>query len=256
MTGLRLVLFVLISLLALGCLEQRVSASVPEVIDRFDHDPSAFTQGLLYYDGRLFESTGIRGRSSLREVALETGEVVRRLELDERYFGEGLARVGERLIQLTWREGLAFVYDLETFNQVGRFRYEGEGWGLCYDGEALWMSDGSATLYRRDAATFEVTGRLEVTLRGSPLERLNELACVGDYVYANVWQADTIVQIDQRSGKVVSEIDASGLLTAEERAALGPDAVLNGIAYNPSTETFYLTGKLWPALFEVRFVER
>lgn len=235
---------------------QEVVSSVPEVLARFPHDPDAFTQGLLYHEGLLYESTGRYGRSSLREVQLETGEVLRSRALERRFFGEGLALVNRWLYQLTWREGVVFVYERESFELVGLLGYEGEGWGLCFDGRWLYMSDGSASLTRRDPRSFAVMERLEVTLRNRPLERLNELACVGHYVYANVFMTDTIVQIDTRSGHVVREIDASGLLTAEERAALGPEAVLNGIAFNPATETFYLTGKLWPRLFEVRFVER
>lgn len=180
--------------------------------------------------------------------------MVRLVALDARYFGEGLALVGDRLIQLTWQEGTAFVYDRATFERVGTFSYEGEGWGLCFDGEALYMSDGSATLTRRDPETFEVLETVEVTLRGEPVALLNELECAKGRVYANVFTTDVIVRIDPASGRVQGVVDASALLSAEERARLTRDAVLNGIAYNPEADTFYLTGKLWPKLFEVRFV--
>lgn len=247
-----------------ACGEPEVQRLRVEVLASYPHDTAAFTQGLVYYQGRLYESTGLYGESDLREVALESGEVIRLRQLPARYFGEGLARVGDRLIQLTWREGTAFVYDLETFNEVGRFRYDGEGWGLCFDGNDLYMTDGSATLFRRDPETFALRGRLTVTRNQGgerrPVTRLNELECVGDYVYANVFLTEEIVQIDKRSGRVVAVIDAGGLVSQAELAALHPDperlanAVLNGIAYRPERETFLLTGKLWPRLFEVRFV--
>jgi glutamine cyclotransferase len=220
---------------------------------RYPHDPSAFTQGLVFADGRFYESTGLYGESTLREVIPESGEVIRSLPLEARYFGEGLALADDRLIQLTWRSGVAFVWDADTFELLDTFRYETEGWGLCFDGADLWMSDGSAVLVRRDPDTFAVRGRVEVTDRGEPLGLLNELECVGDHVYANVWQTDTIVRIDKETGRVAATIDASGLLGQEERAALNAQAVLNGIAWDPETERFWLTGKLWPAVFEVEF---
>lgn len=252
----------LLALLSLGLAACQGPAreQVPDVIRSYPHDAEAFTQGLLWHQGRLFESTGLYGESSLREVVLETGEVLRRLELDERYFAEGLARVGNELIQLTWRSGEAFRYDLDTFEVERVHGYDTEGWGLCYDGEDLYMTDGSARLYRRDPETFEVTRVVVVreTRDGeeTAVSNLNELECVGQHVYANVWLTDTIVKIDKASARVVASIDASNLLSDEERAGLAEGAVLNGIAYNPETETFYLTGKLWPKLFEVRFVAR
>jgi glutamine cyclotransferase len=238
-----------------SCQRVTVETLVPEVINRYPHDESAFTQGLLLHEGDFFESTGLTGRSSLREVLL-TGEVQRRRDLDDELFGEGLARVGDQLIQLTWLHGRAFVYDLETFEELKVFSYETEGWGLCYDGEHLYMTDGSSTLFRRNSSTFELLEEIEVTLSGEPLRRLNELECVGGHVYANVFTTDTIVKIDKKTGKVVAEIDASNLLSAEESRNLDTNAVLNGIAFDPQKEVFYLTGKLWPALFEVRFVKR
>lgn len=225
----------------------------PEVLERLPHDSSAFTQGLLWENGLLYESTGLYGRSSVREVDPATGEVLRVLQLDDSLFGEGLALVEDRLIQLTWRAGTALVYDLETFEPRGNFSYDGEGWGLCFDGEMLWMSDGSSTLVARDPDTFEVEGRVQVELDGEPVTRLNELECVGEYVYANVWQADDIVRIRKENGRVDAVIDAAGLLTPQLRAVLSPDAVLNGIAYDPRSDRFLLTGKLWPAIFAVRF---
>ena len=165
-----------------------------------------------------------------------------------------MALVDDRLIQLTWKEEIAFIHDVETLADLGRFDYSGEGWGLCYDGEDLWMSDGSAILERRDAISFEVIDSVEVTKRGQPVVRLNELECVGSEVYANVWLTDEIVVIDKATGIVVQSIDASGLLTPEETAQLQGGSVLNGIAYDPVIDRFYITGKRWPKLFLVRFV--
>jgi glutaminyl-peptide cyclotransferase len=225
----------------------------PVVLASHPHDEAAFTQGLLLLDGRLFESTGLYGASSLREIDLPTGEVLRQVDLAERYFGEGLARVDDRLIQLTWRNGVAFVWGLEDFRFRGVHQYQGEGWGLCSDGERLVMSDGSATLTFRDPATFRVQGTLEVTLNGAPLQNINELECAPDGLYANVWLTDLIVRIDPLTGVVTAVIDAAGLLSAEQRAALSPGAVLNGIAYDAEADAFLVTGKLWPVIFLVRF---
>jgi glutaminyl-peptide cyclotransferase len=224
-----------------------------QVLNVYPHDTRAFTQGLLLHEGKLYESTGLAGPSisSVREVEVTTGQVLRRVNLATPLFGEGLARVGSRLIQLTWQDQLAFVYDLATFETLDQFTYDTEGWGLCRDGSRLIMSDGSSTLYYRDPVTFELLGQVGVTLDGQPLASLNELECVGSLVYANVWLTDMIVAIHKEAGAVTAVIDASGLLTPAERASAD---VLNGIAYNPETDTFLITGKLWPKLFEVRWV--
>ncbi len=229
---------------------------VPEVLAVRDHDPSAYTQGLVFDQGQFYESTGLRGESSLRLVDPQSGDVLRRIDIEPPYFAEGLALVGDRLIQLTWQENVAFVYDRDTFEQVGTYDYEGEGWGLCYDGQYLYMSDGTPVIDIRDPETFEVLYRGQVLLSGVPVPRLNELECVGDYLYANVWQADMILQIDKSNGAVTAMIDAAGLLTEEETAALPNQQqdVLNGIAYDPENDRFYITGKRWPHVFEVRFV--
>lgn len=224
-----------------------------EVVASFPHDPAAYTQGLLLHDGKLYESTGLDGPSvsSLREVDPETGEVLRLHNLAPEYFGEGLARVGNQLIQLTWQNQVAFAYDVSTFAGGGQFAYAGEGWGLCHDGTRLVMTDGTSTMYFRDPTTFAVTGQVAVSRAGQPQSALNELECVGRMVYANVFLTDLIVVIDKQTGVVVAEIDASGLLTPEEAVDTHG---LNGIAYKPATDTFLLTGKRWPKLFEVRFV--
>jgi glutamine cyclotransferase len=237
----------------LSCAQAQVRFLVPEVIETYPHDPEAFTQGLLLYEGLLYESTGLYGRSSLRQVDPETGEVLQQVDLDDAFFGEGLALVDDRLIQITWREETAFVYDLTTFERLGRLSYGGEGWGLCFDGELLVMSNGSDTLTFRDPETMDVRHEVRVTMRGEPLPYLNELECVGDYVYANVFTTTYIVQIDKGNGQVVAVIDASNLLPQEELQSLLPEGVLNGIAYNPEDDTFLLTGKLWPHVFKVRF---
>ena len=216
----------------------------------FPHDTSAYTQGLLWWDGRLYESTGQYGSSDLRRLDPETGDVEQELDISPAYFGEGLARVDDRLIMLTWKAQRAFVFGLERFDEQRTFRYDGEGWGLCNDGSRLVMSNGSNRLTFRDLRTFEVLGDVAVTLRGFPLTQLNELECVGDAVYANVYQTDFLVRIDPATGRVTHYVEASGLLTREE--SRGVD-VLNGIAFDPGAETFYITGKLWPKMFEVTF---
>lgn len=215
------------------------------------HDSQAYTQGLHLQGGTLFESTGLHGRSSIRKVLRDSGEVVVQRNLPQEYFGEGLTLVGERLIQLTWKEGAAFVYDTTALEVERIFRYDGEGWGLCYDGVSLFMSDGTARLTRRNPDTFEIQDTQTVTLDGQPLTQINELECVGDFVYANVYMTNWIVQIDKETGRVVEEFDLSSLV-ADSGAPPLPEAVLNGIAFDPTTNTFLVTGKLWPKLYHIR----
>jgi glutamine cyclotransferase len=225
-----------------------------EVLASYPHDPRAFTQGLVLHDGALYESTGLYGRSSLRQVELNTGKVLRRADLPGTLFGEGLAWANGQLVQLTWREGVALRWAPASFAKDGEFTYSGAGWGLCFDGRQFIQSDGSHRLYFRDPVTFAVTRQLAVTDNGQPVNALNELECVGDLVYANVWMTDRIVAIAALNGLVRADIDAGGLLTPAERAAIGREAILNGIAYDPADRTFLLTGKLWPKLFRGRFV--
>lgn len=215
------------------------------------HDPESYTQGLVWHDGVLYESGGQYGKSSVRQVDPTTGEVKHRVDVPKELFAEGLALVGDRLIQLTWQENRALVYDRATFNKVKEFRYEGEGWGLCYDGKRLVMSDGSDRLTFRDPETFAPLGQVKVTLEGRPVAAINELECVDGQVWANVWLTDDILRIDPATGKVTARVDASGLLTPDERATA---EVLNGIAWVPATQTFLITGKYWPKMFEVKFV--
>ncbi len=222
-----------------------------EVLSVRPHDPTAFTQGLVWDHGQLFESTGLYGQSGLRRVDPHSGTVLEQVALPPELFGEGLALVEDRLVQLTWREGVAREYGRPGLELRRELTYDGEGWGLCYDGRLLVRSDGSSNLLLHDASTFALIDKVEVTRAGTPVTRLNELECVGDEVYANVWQTDEIVRLDRRRGQVVATIDASGLLSPRE-AALAD--VLNGIAYDANADTFLITGKLWPKLFEVRFV--
>jgi glutamine cyclotransferase len=223
------------------------------VVAKYPHARDAFTQGLLWHDGAMYESTGRYGRSSLRRVRLEDGEVLAERSLDPSFFGEGLALVDDRLVQLTWRSGVAVVSDLESLEPQEMLRYPGEGWGLCFDGADLVMSDGSSILELRDPDTMALLREMTVWRGERPVRNLNELECVGDDIYANVWQSNEIMRIDAKTGRVTAVIDASGLLTAIE--SLRSD-VLNGIAYKPDTDTFLLTGKLWPHVFEVELVAR
>jgi glutamine cyclotransferase len=221
-----------------------------KVIRSFAHDPQAFTQGLAFHAGRLYESTGLVGRSSLRRIDPATGAVLAQVPLEGSLFGEGLAVADGRLVQLTWTGGRALRWSVDRLSPEGEWRYAGEGWGLCSDGSQFVMSDGSDRLVRRDLRTFEATGSVGVRDPEGPVSHLNELECVGDAVYANVWQTSRIARIDARSGDVTAWIEAAGLLT---RAQARQADVLNGIARLPSGR-FVLTGKLWPRAFEVEFV--
>ena len=220
------------------------------VISTRPHDETAFTQGLEFYGDRLFESRGLRGSSGLAEINAADGEVLRDISLAPQLFGEGITIVGGTIIQLTWTSGKAFVYDIETLSVVDQFEYEGEGWGLCFDGTSLYMSDGSDILTLRDPETFAITGSLKVISDLVNVNRLNELECVDDHVYANMWRTDTIIAIDTSSGHVVTVIDASTLQTYE---GVSDANVLNGIAHIKASDRFLVTGKLWPFMFEVVF---
>ncbi|MDH3705294.1 MAG: glutaminyl-peptide cyclotransferase [Acidimicrobiia bacterium] len=221
-----------------------------EVLSTIDHDPSSFTQGLVRTDTGFFESIGLYGQSALLELDSQ-GAVLRRADVVDDLFAEGLELVDDRLVQLTYQAGTALVYDADSFEEVGRFAYDGEGWGLCRLGDELLMSNGTATLTRRDPVEFATLGTVEVTLDGEPLSELNELECVDGTVWANVWKQDIIAGIDPESGAVHSVVDASGLLDPTTAASAD---VLNGIAHDPERGTFWLTGKNWPTMFEVRFV--
>lgn len=222
----------------------------PAVVAHYPHDSTAFTQGLEFVDGQLIESTGLFGDSDLRLVEPATGEVLTLRAMPDELFAEGLTRVDDRLIQLTWKAERAFIWQANTFEPLGEYAYEGDGWGLCFDGDQLVMSDGSAYLRFRDPGTFLASREVLVTRDGAPVDRLNELECVGGVVWANVWQTDTIVRIDPVSGEVTATVDLSELLQPRPPGA----NVLNGIAFDGATATFWVTGKYWPTMFQVQFV--
>ncbi len=224
------------------------------VIRTYPHDATAFTQGLVYEGGFFFEGTGLYGRSSLRKVVPETGEIMRMQPLESRYFGEGITIFGNRVIQLTWVARTGFVYDKERFERLRSFTYSTEGWGITHDGRRLIISDGTPTLYFRDPETFEELGRVEVRDNGGPVTRLNELEYVEGEIYANVWETDLIARIDPESGRVLGWMDLTGLFAGRER--LGADATLNGIAYDAKGKRLFVTGKRWPKLFEIEAVPR
>ena len=222
-----------------------------EVVNTYPHDPGAYTQGLVFHEGRLLESTGLYGESSLREVELETGTVLRHVPISREFFAEGLALFEGRLVQLTWRERRGFVWALEDFSRLGEFTYTGEGWGLTHDGTRLIMSDGTNRLRFLDPVTLAVTGTVDVADENGPVRQLNELEWIRGEVWANIYQTDRIVRIDPATGAVLGYLDLTGLLPETARAGRLVD-VLNGIAYDPATDRIFLTGKLWPLLFEVR----
>jgi glutamine cyclotransferase len=224
------------------------------VVNAFPHDPAAYTQGLIYRDGFLFESTGLHGQSTLRKVMLETGEVVQQHRLAPMHFGEGLAAWKERLVQLTWQSNVAFVYDLATFAPRRTFTYSGEGWGLTTDGKRFILSDGTDRLRFFDPETFQETGRISVRDGGLPIRDLNELEFVRGEIYANVWHTDRIARISPASGQVTGWIDLRGLMATGYR--MDAEAVLNGIAHDAANDRLFVTGKLWPRLFEIRVVAR
>ena len=222
------------------------------MVKEFPHDPEAFTQGLVMRDGFLYEGTGLYGASSIRKVTLETGEALLMKKLPEIYFGEGIAVQGNRLVQLTWKSQVGFVYEQDTFERTGDFNYLGEGWGLTHDSERFIMSDGTAQLRFLDLSTFDVIGQVYVRYGDEPVAYLNELEYIDGYIYANIWKKDRIAIINPESGYVVGWVDMAGLLTAEERRSAD---VLNGIAYDDKNGRIFVTGKKWPKLFEIELVE-
>ena len=224
-----------------------------EVVNTYPHDAGAFTQGLLFHDGFLYEGTGLHGESSIRKVDLETGEVLRQRDLSSAYFGEGIAVHNDRLIQLTWKSQVGFVYRLDDFEPLGDFSYLGEGWGLTHDGKRFIMSDGTTRLRFLDLRTFRATGQVHVRYGDRPVRNINELEFIDGLVYANIWKEDRVAMIDPDSGYVTGWVDLSGLLTpAEARSA----DVLNGIAWDEAGRRLFVTGKRWPKLFEIRLVEK
>ena len=224
-----------------------------EIVATYPHDPTAFTQGLVFRNGELRESTG-RYPSTIRRVRLEDGQILAKRDLDMRLFGEGLTVFGDRMITLTWQTGEGFVWDPDTLEPEGTFTYTGEGWGLTHDGARLILSDGTARLRFLDPFTFAETGGITVNWQGRPVGRLNELEFIDGEVWANVWQTDAVLRIDLATGNILSVIDLSGLL-AEGEVADPNDEVLNGIAWDPATRRLFVTGKNWPTLFEIRVTD-
>ncbi len=246
------------ALVVCACGPASQAGSVPvyscEVVHVYPHDRQAFTQGLVYLNGDLYEGTGLEGQSSIRKVKLETGEVVQKRDVPEAYFGEGIVDWKDRLIELTWTTQLGFVYNLGTFQPLSEFHYAGEGWGLTQDGRRIVMSDGSAQLRFWNPETLQEAGRITVTADGAPVSSLNELEWVRGEIYANVWQTDRIARINPATGAVVGWIDCTGLLPAADRDSMTD--VLNGIAYDAKGDRLFLTGKRWPKLFEVKLVKK
>jgi len=234
-----------------GSASSTVEQLVVKVLAEYPHDPRAFTQGLVWHDGVLYESTGNWGVSTIRRVDPATGAVLASRPIDPGLFGEGLALIGNQLIQLTWKAGLALVYDAGNLLLIDQLGYRGEGWGLAYDGKRLVMSDGTSWLSFRDPAGLALISKLEVKLAGEGAGQLNELEFAEGALYANVWPEERIVRIDPSGGAVTAVIDASGLLSPAERRSVD---VLNGIAYDPQSKNFWLTGKYWPKMFRVVFV--
>jgi glutamine cyclotransferase len=225
-----------------------------EVVTEHPHDPGAFTQGLLWHEGRLFESTGEVGTSNIREVDLKTGRVIRQRDLAPPHFGEGIVIFGDKLYQITWKTNKAFVYDWKTFAPTGEFTYEGEGWGLTTDGTSLIMSNGSSTLIYRDPKTFVAQKAITVTDHGNAVSQLNELEWVKGEIWANVWQSEQIARIDPATGNVLGWIDLTGILPSLDRT--GTEDVMNGIAYDAEKDRIFVTGKLWSKLFEITLKKR
>jgi glutamine cyclotransferase len=224
------------------------------VVHAYPHDPHAFTEGLFYLDGDLYESTGLEGHSSIRRVELATGKVLQSREIAPQYFGEGIIAWKDRLVELTWRSQIGFVYDLKTFQPISSFRYPGEGWALTRDDHRIIMSDGTADIRFLDPDTLQETGRIHVTDQGRPVRNINELEWVKGEIFANIWQTDLIARIDPQTGAVLGWIDLSGLLRPQE--VQGEVDVLNGIAYDAAHDRLFVTGKLWPKLFEITLVRR
>ncbi len=222
------------------------------VVHAYPHDPGAFTQGLIYLDGYLYESTGLNGRSSLRMTDLTTGKVLQKQPVPSQYFAEGMTNFAGKLYQLTWQNGKAFVYDRFSFKLIREHTYTGEGWGLTNDGKRLILSDGSAQLRFIDPQTFAVTSKITVTDQGRPVDRLNELEYVRGEILANVWQTELIARISPTTGKVLGWIDLTGLLTQAEMQGVD---VLNGIAYDSKQDRLFVTGKLWPKIFEIKLTK-
>jgi glutamine cyclotransferase len=242
--------FICLLLLCAGFAQAEVPVLPVEVVKEYPHDPKAFTQGLVIDKGQLFEGTGLNGQSTLRRVDLDSGEVLQLQKIGERYFGEGITILGDKIYQLTWQTHVGFVYSRDDFKQISSFFLPGEGWGITHDGKELIVSDGTAMLRFLDPTTLKETHRVAVTLDGVPVTQLNELEYIDGEVWANVWYTDFIVRIDPATGKVLSKLDLSSLYAEGSN-----DDVLNGIAWDGDAKRLFVTGKLWPHLYEIRVSE-
>jgi glutaminyl-peptide cyclotransferase len=234
------------------------AARTPEytfkIVHSFPHDPNAFTQGLAYRDGFLYEGTGLQGRSSLRKLRLESGELVHQVEIAPEFFGEGITLMNDEVVQITWQSQTGFIYDIKDFRLLRRFSYPGEGWGLTANGHELFMSDGTSAIRVLDGGTLAEKRRFTVHDGDTRIDQLNELEFVDGEIFANVWQTNRIARISPRNGKVVGWIDLTGLLSPMYR--LPSEAVLNGIAYDSSKKRLFVTGKLWPTIFEIKLIPK
>jgi glutamine cyclotransferase len=252
------ILIAVATVAACACGPASQGAGIPEygydVVHVYPHDPGAYTQGLFYLNGVMYESTGLNGQSSVRKVRLETGEVLQKHDIPEQYFGEGIINWKDRLLEITWKSEIGFIYDLNSFAPKGQFMYPGEGWGLTQDGKRIIMSDGTAELRFWDPETLRETGRVTVTDDGRPVDQLNELEWIKGEVFANVYQTNRIARIDPATGKLTGWIDLTGILPPADR--FRQVDVLNGIAYDARTDRLFVTGKLWPKLFEIKLVKK
>jgi glutaminyl-peptide cyclotransferase len=239
------------TIVAAGVCRAAVPVYTYQIVHIYPHDVHAFTEGLLYRNGVLYESTGLERQSTIRKVQLETGRVLQKIDIPPQYFGEGLVIWKRRLISLTWKSHVGFVFDLATLKLQKKFHYEGEGWALTCDGKQLIMSDGTADLRFLDPLTLQETGRIHVSLDGRPIDRVNELEWVKGEIYANLWQTNWVLRIEPATGHVLGVIDLTGLLLDEDRVP-GQTDVLNGIAYDDAHDRLFVTGKNWPKLFEIR----
>lgn len=231
--------------------ESRAAQKIPyEVVGTYPHDPEAFLQGLVWHDGGFYESTGLYGESTLRRVEFPSGNVLKKIKLSPDVFAEGLALVDDHLVQLTWQAHRGFVYDRNTFRLIREFTYDTEGWGITYDGKNLVMSDGTSTLTYLDPQTFQPVKKLNVTMNGRPVQELNELEFIEGEIWSNVWHTNMIVRIDPATGKVNSYLDMRGVLPGEFR--IGPEDVLNGIAYDAASKRIFVSGKKWPRVIEIK----
>jgi len=243
-------LFLAIALLAQSAQPQPPARYRFKVVKSFAHDHRAFTQGLEFRDGTFYEGTGLNGRSSLRRVNLNDGQVLQQTPLSSQYFGEGITVLKDRILQLTWQAGTGFIYDRKTFKQTGQFKYPGEGWGLTNDGKNIYMSDGTSQIRIWDATTLKELRRITVKSGNRPIDQINELEWIDGEIYANVWQTDFILRINPTTGAVTGIIDMTGLLDQ----STGQSDVLNGIAYDAPTKRLFVTGKLWPKIYQVELV--